>query len=225
MLLDVENSSPVGAPGVKNQVVVTSKNNMLGDIGAPTTSLVIWERMIPSVANEWLKHLAPDQLPQGRVLANCKTIEKAVGSFFVNCAAKDGEAARCLEQDIIKLANIYSDIAKTDTVDIRLDAIQHDACWKFHLDQVALRMVTTYIGAGTQYVVAEHADEALRQQKAYSGPLKKIPEQAVAIFKGAHSRPGAGILHRSPPANSFSGTRLLLCINAQSHASPELWTG
>ena len=85
------------------------------------------------------------------------------------------------------------------------------------------RLVTTYKGEGTQYVSPENAEQAINEQTD-SGLIKKIDEQNVAIFKGSNNTCGKGIVHRSPPIKEKQETRLLLCLNARSEVSPNLWS-
>ena len=194
----------------------------LEKITKPAASLIIWQRRLDQSLINWISSLTPDQLPSGRVLANRENIQDAIEVFFSNISNKDQNKKTLLANDITQLAEKYADITKTNKIDIRLDVIQNDACWKFHLDRVNYRLVTTYFGEGTQYVSPEHANEALEKQTDYNGPIKIIREQHVAIFKGSNNTPGSGTVHRSPPIKEKQTTRLLLCINAQCVVFPNL---
>ena len=109
-------------------------------------------------------------------------------------------------------------------VDVRLERISHDSCWKFHRDCVEARLLTTYCGSATEWVQPIHAEQALREQKSYNGPLERLRVHDVAIFKGNRAGPNSGIVHRSPPIVGTGQTRLLLCLNKRSVASPEPWS-
>ena len=223
MLLETELSSLVDTPAAKNKITITPTLDGLGDITSSATSLAIWERQLPPSLFDWLSRTAPENLPRGRVLAPQDQVDLAVASLFEKIQEPDKEAAQLLAQDIIRLAHCYAAIAKSDQVDIRLEVIQHDACRKFHLDNVALRLVTTYIGESTQYVAPEFSAQALQEQQTYAGPIAHIRGPAVAIFKGSGCSTGGGIVHRSPPIEGRNHTRLFLCINTPSPASPGLW--
>lgn len=194
----------------------------LKSIEESVVSLAICERQIPTALRDWLSSLAPGNLPAGRLLVRRDQIELAVESLLEE-VLEVTPVACMLAADIIHLAQLFVEIACCDEVDIRLDVIQHDACQKFHLDNVALRLVTTYIGDSTQFVLPEYASEALEAQQDYLGPLEQMPGEAVAIFKGAQAAVGNGIVHRSPPIKAKKQTRLFLCLNERSHASPSLW--
>jgi hypothetical protein len=83
--------------------------------------------------------------------------------------------------------------------------------------------VTTYRGAGTQWVAPVDAAAALQQQRTFSGNLLTLLPQEVAIFKGSIAEEDMGIAHRSPPIAGSGETRLLCVIDPESAASPELW--
>jgi len=223
MPLETTTISPGNKSASTNKISLTQAQDELAEITNPQTSLVIWQRQLQSTILDWLLHRAPETLPHGRVLAKHDQIEHAVASMFKAKQKNDDEAAHMLKHDIIQLAKRFAAIARGDHVDIRLEVIQHDACRKFHLDNVALRLVTTYFGKNTQYVMPEFNEQALREQSAYTGPLKTIPDQSVAIFKGARITPGDGIVHRSPPIEGTGQTRLFLCINTPSDVSPTPW--
>ena len=114
---------------------------------------------------------------------------------------------------------------RSDLVDVRLERVSHDSCWKFHRDFVEARLLTTYRGPGTEWVQPIHAERALRAQKRFKGPLEHVRGNDVALFKGNCAGPGSGIVHRSPPIAGTGCTRLLLALNRQSAASPEPWPG
>lgn len=223
MLLEPANSSPNDHSTTKEVIVLSPIIDGLANITDPAKSLVIWERKIPNTTTQWLSSITPEGLPRGRVLVRLDHIENAIERLFDARELSDHKAALMLAQDIIRLAHLFADIGNSDQVDIRLDVIQHNACRKFHLDNVDLRLVTTYLGESTHYVAPQYSKQALQDQEDYDGPLETIPKQSVAIFKGSRCVTGGGIVHRSPPIEGTDQTRLFLCINTPSHASPPVW--
>lgn len=203
-------------------IVSVNELAQLKAIDQNNVSLAIWERRVSATLRDWLTSLAPEDLPQGRLLVQSDKIELAVESLLEE-VLRVTPVACMLAADITQLAQLFAEVACCDEVDIRLDVIQHDACRKFHLDNVAMRMVTTYLGESTQYVLPEFGDEALSAQQAFTGPLEQMTGEAVAIFKGSRAADRAGIVHRSPPIKGKNQTRLFICINARSLASPSPW--
>ena len=87
------------------------------------------------------------------------------------------------------------------------------------------RLITTYIGPGTEYVDPADAGRALDDQRDYTGPLNRVPAFGVAVFKGSSGPSGMGVVHRSPPIAGTGLHRLVLCVNAPSSTSPVRWDG
>lgn len=186
-------------------------------------SLALWDRRLPVELEDWLLSLPAQCLPSGRVLVTQESLSEAVGAVLLASGTPCGAQAAALVDDIRDLAARYAVLADCNIVDVQLEVIRHDACWKFHRDRVPLRLLTTYLGPGTQVVAPDHADQALARQKAYDGPITSIPLGAVAAFKGDRDGAGTDPVHRSPPIAGTGQIRLVLCLNQPSAASPEIW--
>ncbi|WP_161630989.1 DUF1826 domain-containing protein [Niveispirillum irakense] len=196
---------------------------MLSRVLEPTTTLAIWERQPPRALLDGMARLCPAHLPQGRALVWLPDVPAALTAMLSGTPIGLTPLGVALHADILALVSEFAVIAGTDVVDIRLDRLAHDACWKFHRDHVHLRLLATYRGPATQIVPDEQAETALREQRAYRGPLEDVPEGAVALFKGARGSPGQGAVHRSPPIKGTGMVRSVLCLNLPSEASPRLW--
>ena len=125
--------------------------------------------------------------------------------------------------DIAKLIQVFSRITAKARVDVRLERVDDDACWKFHRDSVDARLLTTYRGPTTEWVQPEHGERAILEQQSFTGPLEHLGAHDVALFKGTKADTGRGIVHRSPPIVGTGYTRLLLCLNEPTVASPDPW--
>lgn len=208
---------------VSSPLVHGTDDAVLSTILDPDVSLAIWERSPPRLLLDGMAGLCPAHLPHGRVLAWLPDAQAALAGILAETPIGATALGRSLLDDMLMLVRRFALIAGTDIVDIRLDRLRHDACWKFHRDQVRLRLLATYRGPVTQIVPQAHAEEALREQRAYRGPLADLPDGAVALFKGAQAGPGTGVVHRSPPIAGTGTVRSLLCLNLPSDTSPRLW--
>src|SRR5688572_26887768 len=197
---------------------------ILDRIGESGVGLCVWRRRTPSDIVQALDALASADLPSGRVLLQRRHVEPAVAAMLESTRLAGAPLERFLVEDIAMLAACFARAAASDLIDLRLEPISHDACWKFHRDRSRLRLITTYRGAGTQIVPHANVDKALQVQRAYLGPIVQLPAFAVALFKGDQAAGGAGVLHRSPPIVGAGMTRLVLCIDGRSAASPPIWT-
>ncbi|WP_159107088.1 DUF1826 domain-containing protein [Azospirillum sp. B4] len=193
---------------------------VLARIADPAVGLALWRRadMSGGALESWLDALPADRLPHGRFLVRPWEVVTALATVLPG----PGFAT-----DVADLCRRFLAIAGGDWVDVRLEAVAHDACWKFHRDHVRLRLITTYRGPGTQVVAPVDGARALASQRRYRGPLYQLPRHAVALFKGCGETGGCeeGVVHRSPPVAGTGQVRLVLCLNAPSAASPDPWGG
>lgn len=201
-------------------VVTCDSIDGLKDIKKPDVELAIWRRPVPSQFQAWLEGLDPSLLPNLRILVEPADLRRAIVSHLDDCGMAGGKMRDLLVDDIEALVLAYARIAKTDLVDVRLERISHDACWKFHRDFVETRLLTTYRGPTTEWVQPQHAPQAMREQKGFKGPTEELSLHDVAVFKGSSGGSGSGIVHRSPPIEGTDCSRLLLVLNEESDASP-----
>ena len=207
------------APGV----VTCDAAEDLAAINRPDIELVIWRRTLPSDFQAWLEHMDTSYLPDLRVLVRPGNFRHPVELELDDCGVPSGDMRDVLIADVEKLVSAFSEITGSDLVDVRLERVSNDACWRFHRDCVDARLLTTYRGPATEWVHPAHSERALREQRTYKGPLEHLRIDDVAVFKGSCAGPGRGIVHRSPPIAGSGQTRLLLCLNKPSTASPEPW--
>ena len=195
----------------------------LAAIGDPGTELVIWRRALPLCLQTWLERIDASCLPDMRVLVQPSDLRRAVEPHLDDCGMPPGTMRDLLIGDVGDLVSVFARITQSDLVDVRLERVSHDACWKFHRDCVEARLLTTYRGPATEWVQPHDAARALREQTQFKGPMERFRIHDVAIFKGSCAGSGSGIVHRSPPIAGTGQTRLLLCLNKRSATSPEPW--
>lgn len=192
-------------------------------ITRPGVDLVCWQRELDRPLTSWIANLGNHLLPHLRLLVHPRDIQQALPAELDACGTP-----ACLERDqlvadVQHLAKAFADITASPLVDLRLEAVDGDACWKFHRDCVEARLITTYRGAATQWVQPADGARAIRQQRDYTGPIEDMGVYDVAIFKGSCAGEGSGIVHRSPPIAGSGQIRLLLVINKRFDASPLPW--
>lgn len=215
---------PVATPGAlpsHDPIVQTDHPDGLTAITGPGVELGVWTRTLNPVLNAWVEELGPPDIPHGRVLVAAGDAAAGVRGILNHFPSGHQAGAQAFVEDVAHLAELFSRLTGADLIDIRIDHIRHDACWKFHRDAVPLRLITTYCGPGTEIVPPVHSADALRDQQSYQGPLMRVPHQSVAVFKGALSA-SSGIVHRSPPIAGQDISRLMVCLNTRSAVSPEL---
>ncbi|MEX0828291.1 MAG: DUF1826 domain-containing protein [Haliea sp.] len=195
---------------------------ILSHIHKTGTELAIWERSLPTAFDNWLDELDADLLPDGRLLLPAAEVTRGIASLFAEAGTPEGAMQDFLQQDIKTLACLFMKIMQSEVVDIRLETVRTDTCWKFHRDYVPARLLCSYRGLGTEWVIPEASSTALAEQKEYTGPLHRFSRHAAGLFKGCCATSGSGIVHRSPSISNSGEIRLLLCLNLPSASSPPL---
>jgi hypothetical protein len=137
-------------------------------------------------------------------------------------ALGDADPTGALASDVQWLVTLFSDLLEPERVGLRLRALGHAMCPRFHVDRVPVRMLCTYCGQGTEWLA--HADVDRRLLRAQVGAGGCDPAQRpgatvrmaytghVVLLKGeAWPRyEGRGVVHRSP--HLASGRRLMLSL-------------
>lgn len=120
-----------------------------------------------------------------------------------------------LVDDIVDKAEMMAQLTGAPALRVRLDVIADDHCRKFHVDNVRLRLVTTYRGPGTEWISPRHAGMLAPGGVPPDDVIQHLPRGQVAVMRGAKGatadRPG--VLHRSPPIAGTEIVRLFLAID------------
>ena len=203
--------------------------SMIKDIGGLAAvrsrgvALAIWQRALPRGVQRWLDALPATTLPRERILVRPADFRHAVSELLAGSDVPTSAHREFLISDMDELVQAFATICNVVSVDARIEGVSDDACWKFHRDCVEMRLITTYRGPATEWVIPEHGEAALSKQRSFPGPIQRLTRGDVAIFKGTKIAGEDGIVHRSPPISGSGTTRLLLCLNAPSNASPRPW--
>ncbi len=195
------------------RVVESSDDAVLHRVAENDVALAIWHRPQPAGLAAWLDSLPAERLPEGHFIGPAACVPARLAALCDLVELADSPERRALIDDIAGLARCFAARAGSPDVDLRLEAITHDACWRFHRDHVGYRLNATYRGPGTQWPPLEHAARALKAQRRYRGPLNEFPRFAAGLFKGVVRAGTKAIVHRSPPVAGSGQTRLFLCLN------------
>lgn len=180
-----------------DRVKICKTKANLDSIKKTDTELVILKRSLATDFQNWIDHTDSEYLPNFRILVNLSDLRQALEFQLENSGLKSENMRKQLEDDICSFVIMFADITQSKTVDVRLQRIRNNACWRFHRDVVETRLLTTYRGPSTEWVQNRHAEQALVEQLEYRGPIEQLGHRDVAIFKGSCNRPNRGIVHRS----------------------------
>lgn len=207
--------TPIGHDGLPAGGIAVSAGNpmVLGDIHRSGVHLAVWHRDLPDSLTTAM--LRPLMAAAPFTLTAIGTPDELTDQIVGRAPAP---IPGPLLVDIADLAWLFAVLDDhRDRVRIRLEALTHDGCTKWHADQVGLRLLCTYQGAGTQWLCMGGGASAA--QSMTKPPLTRathrLPTGAIAILKGERypDNGGNGCIHRSPPAGPGRRARLLLCID------------
>lgn len=134
--------------------------------------------------------------------------------------------AATIAADVHFWVEVLADLTGADEIGVRLAKVEAAMCPRFHVDRIAVRMVSTYVGAGTEYLSNDEVDRrwlghaAAGQPDDSSGLLRSgarvhtAAAGALVLFKGEAwpGNTGHGAVHRSPQA-SASCSRLVMTLD------------
>ncbi|MCX9148427.1 DUF1826 domain-containing protein [Erythrobacter sp. WG] len=192
---------------------ISENSGVLRRIADPDCSLAVWRRA-PFADFAPLVEGTPHDLrftaePEG--LADRLAAELAAGGFGGGAALH-----RALAEDTAGLARLFCDALALARFELRLEVVRSDSCRKFHADYVTARLITTYVGEGTDWLDHADADRVAAGEEPFR--INRLDAFDVGLFKG---KLGAGrpAIHRSPPiVGTRGGARLLLVLNPDAAA-------
>jgi len=181
-------------------------------------NLAVWQRRLPLHITGFAETL----LALGEPLAESLTLEPgAEGELQLPTLAashRDLAGHAGFVADVAWLARAFACLVDARRIGLRLRLLNKAMCPRFHVDHVPLRLITTYAGAGSEWLredgmprwrlgdpAAEPTDPAA---------IEQLGAGDVALFKGEKwlGNEGAGIIHRSPQATSTE-RRLILTLD------------
>lgn len=202
-------------------IATANARTVFNEVRTAGVGMAVWRRSMPEQLKSWADRVAADGDINARLLIPIERCEEGLEKALRNARIPPCPAEEQFKLDIADLVRVFADLVGLQCVDVRLETVRGDACWKFHVDRVAFRLICTYSGPGTQYVPPEFGRQAVAQQRDYDGPLAMIGTYDVAVFKGAEASGHDGIVHRSPPILGSGQSRLMLCLNSPGPYSPE----
>jgi hypothetical protein len=180
-------------------------------------NLASWHRELPSGLDaqllEWAKRF-PAQFDQ----------IVCMPSYDLSAATRGlAEPARAwITRDVAMLIARLAHLAEARRLRVSFGAVRTDQCRKFHVDYLRYRLVTTYVGPGTEWV----PDEAVRREVLdhpadcpcdanqeivrESSAIRHAVPGEVIVMRGALPARHRGAVHRSPPIEGTGRVRVVL---------------
>ena len=150
-------------------------------------------------------------------------------------------AVRALECDVAAVVRSFGECADQPVAVVAVSLLRRTLCSKLHVDHVPLRVMVTYLGAGTEILsepaslaislAAKRGGDALGdlaktfvgESASAAGASRHAEECEVVLLKGERwpGTDGRAIVHRSPVVDECCGEwRLCLRVDAPEHVNP-----
>ncbi|ESQ15984.1 MAG: hypothetical protein N838_27820 [Thiohalocapsa sp. PB-PSB1] len=207
-------------------VCVGDDPGALTGILQPETGIAILRRFPAAAIVREVEKLGAGALPGNKVRLDRDSSGTDIAGLL---AAHDLDPAgfQAWIDDIAALAGVFFTLtarlsSPPPTVTLRIESLADDGCRRFHTDRSQLRLLCTYRGPGTEWLVHDQVDwQALETHQPNEailrhGQPRHLEPFWVGVLKGEcfPGNAGRGLVHRSPPVAGTGMTRVLVCLDA-----------
>lgn len=176
-------------------------------------NLAVWQRRLPPQLEDFAQVVAGlgSSMAEQRIIE----VDEHHPPEFSDLLpmAVDIHGYEAFVADVTWLLSAYTCLMGARRVGLRIQVLHRPMCPRFHVDNVPVRLITTYAGPGSEYISRQAcAKLALSTGESPVDKVKRLAAGDVALFKGERwlGNEGAGVVHRSPPAPQ---PRLLLTLD------------
>ncbi|MCG8669572.1 MAG: DUF1826 domain-containing protein [Pseudomonadales bacterium] len=195
--------------------------SVLTDIYQDDTNIVVWERE----PNGELSRTVSELLQAQPTLKTSLTVSPQ-DSLASLSELLNEQHSTVLSEDIAELVDMFCFLFELNRVGLRLTALEHAMCPRFHVDRVPCRLVTTYQGTATEWLPHNVVDRSKlghgnqgkpdEESGLFTNPsdIRCLTPGDVALLKGELwiGNENAGLVHRSPKVGELE-QRLLLTLD------------
>ena len=198
---------------------VAPSPDILDAIAEPTVNVTCWQRRIPFAVTEALAAWA-------LLRPSFETTVSAGRYDLAPALVGLAEPHRAwLMKDIAVLVARFAGLARSDRARVSFGTVRTNACQRFHVDTLRFRLVTTYLGPGTEWVPneavcrdgLEHPIDCLCDANQAivpdGGAVRHAATGDVLVMKGHSHEHGPGAVHRSPPIEGVASARVVLVVS------------
>ncbi|WP_372741917.1 DUF1826 domain-containing protein, partial [Neptunomonas sp.] len=155
----------------------------------------------------------------------CQILVQSKPGFNLRCVINPEKAALSLRSslpdlksqsafvnDLVLLLEMYSCLFELDEVGVRLQVLDRAMCPRFHTDKLGCRLVSTFLGQGTEWLKNSDVDRSKlgpgnmglsdEESGLFSSPacIQQVNSGDIVLLKGDgwYGNDGLGAVHRSP---------------------------
>jgi len=186
---------------------------VMAEIFHDGVNMAVWQRRLPAQ----LEDFAALVISLGQPLADQRVVEVSEHEPVLLPGllpeAADLHGYEAFVADVTWLVSAYTCLLGARRVGLRLRVLQGAMCPRFHVDNVPVRLLTTYVGPGSDWLEEGAIErEGLHLASAPVDNIQQLKTGDVAVLKGEKwiGNEGAGLIHRSPASHQ---PRLLLSLD------------
>jgi hypothetical protein len=208
---------------------------VLARIYEDAISIAIWQRQLQQEVKSYVDELlrkpktialklsgSPEQLMEEIQ----RVFPPALISSQDSCVS-----AAAFYADIHQVLDMFCCLFDAKILGLRINTLEHAMCPRFHTDNVAIRLITTYYGLATEWLPDQLSNRvalgtAFASQINTTGAItaserhiQRMAAGDVALFKGElwEGNEGRGIIHRSPAPTTQQPKRLVVTCDLIEH--------
>ena len=200
---------------VDRRQVFADSPRVLTEILADDVNLATWQRRLPAQVEDFAGLL----LSQGQLLADERVVEVNEQQVPVLPGllkeASDLHGYEGFVADVVWLVEAFTCLLGARRIGLRLRVLEGAMCPRFHVDHVPLRLLSTYAGAGSEWLEEGRLDRSrLQFEPPPVDNIQRLVAGEVALLKGERwlGNEGGGLIHRSPPTPAGE-RRMLLSLD------------
>ena len=213
-------NAPVTITAHSTEAVVGEDPQILAEIYDEPTKLAVWRR---SLSSELIAEA--ERLLGSKAFTARRFTLPGSGEGIAEALPKLA-AYPLLLADLALLTDMVSCLFSPSSIGVRFTPLTKGMCPRFHIDRVPCRLITTYVGTGTEWLPNELVDRtklgAMSEWKSdtESGlykdaeSIRALKTGDVGLFKGEEwdGNEGRAVVHRSPSVDTAT-PRLLLTMD------------
>ncbi|HEX5661354.1 MAG TPA: DUF1826 domain-containing protein [Polyangiales bacterium] len=204
----------------RNDFAIAPDPEVLDAIRQRGLHFAVWRRRLDATVTQALEPwTARASLEVDAIVRGDRSVDRVVSELATL------PASAWMTADVARLLARFRAVSGASDVRLTLAVRRTDACRKFHADFVRLRLITTYVGPGTEWVPAhairreilaappECPREANRRIVRDRRAIRHARAGDVLLLKGEHYEGAPGAVHRSPPIVERGLARLVLTLS------------
>ena len=184
-------------------------------------NLFVWQRTLDKDITSYLERLLNMPLQDIRGIVDVNNLDEQLASLRNYWDEKTLPNGDEFWNDVRQITIDFLKFSQEGRGTLHLKVVSNDACKKFHVDGYSLRLFSSYLGPGTEWL-PEHAvnRHALGTTNTrivnYPSKIQRMGTGHVGILKGEipsqHTKE-KGIVHRSPMITQTNTKRIILRID------------